>query len=478
MGISVRHTWMAIVAAAGLCTSAAAQSDGYGSDLDEHVAVDVAAAAALDDTAPYDAAFVDESAEFDAPTDNAERIVVTPYVAARAVAAQYDFEDIDDPPITGDVEEILADGPGGASGDRFVVESGNVHDDWVYEDDSSFAWLISSGTWLHRGRWFAQTEATLVNRSTAPKQILTDISFNVPNFGDIFSEAMTTETAGFGYEPGLRVTIGKYLGRDAQNRDRTLEFTFWGLNDWTAQHAVTNSLGNLRTPLDRGIGGFNFATQHEYEYNSELNSFEMNAKTSRRLGRDRMVLKPDGHWERQCDPGRTPTFLAGFRAMTVDEDFLFASVGAPFVDANNMTIERGGRYEIDAQNRLFGVQLGAEMIQQHCNWSFGVRGKLGGYANFVEQHSVVDIDDQFFGSVSRDERASDVQMAMAAELGLVGTYQIRPNLALRCAYDFIYLQGLALAPQQLDFNAAPVPNVRSGSHIYLNGGSIGLEYVW
>ncbi|HEU4766476.1 MAG TPA: hypothetical protein VFS77_03855, partial [Pyrinomonadaceae bacterium] len=109
---------------------------------------------------------------------------------------------------------------------------------------------------------------------------------------------------------------------------------------------------------------------------------------------------------------------------------------------------------------------------------YGVRGKLGGYANFVEQHSVVVINDPVLGDVNRDERASDVQMTLGAELGLVGTYQFRPNIAFRASYDFMYLQGLALGPQQLDFNGAPVPNVRSGSHIFFNGGSVGLEVVW
>jgi hypothetical protein len=191
-----------------------------------------------------------------------------------------------------------------------------------------------------------------------------------------------------------------------------------------------------------------------------------------------MVLKPDGHWERQCDPGKTPTFLAGFRILTIDEDFLFAAqrtglTGAGLPDAD-------GTYEINAQNRLFGVQLGAEMIHQHCHWSWGVRGKIGGYANFVEQTTRVRINDTFTGlsASNRDENASDVQMTLGAELGLVGTYQIRSNMALRCIYDFMYFQGLALAPQQLDFNAAPAPNVRSGSHQFLNGGSIGLEIVW
>lgn len=501
MGIPVRHTWWAIVAAAGLCATAAAQTGDYATDLDDHVAFDVASAAELNA-----ASGVAAPLDLDPPPANLPDGYVMPYVPARNASTQDMREEADDPPIAGDVEIVDSAGPAPTTGAESVVidASGQyVQDDWMYEDDSSFAWLISSGTWLHRGRWFGQAEATLVGRSTAPRQILSDVGlvFNNSLTSIFFSEAMTTESAGFGYEPGLRVTVGKYLGRDPANRDRTLEFSFWGLNAWTSQHAIeavnpSNTLSLLRTPLNRGIGAFNYATRHEYTYESDLNSFEVNAKISRRLGRDRMVLTPDGRWERQCDPGKTPTFLAGFRTILIDEDFSFSgqrpainNLFDPFANTLVNLPAAEGRYDISSQNRLFGIQLGAEMINQHCNWSWGVRGKLGGYANFVEQHSNINIQDtadfdpadgtdDLQSVVRPDVFASDVQLTFGAELGLMGTYQISPNVALRCAYDFIYFQGLALGPQQLDFNFAPTPNVRSGSHMFLNGGSVGLEVVW
>jgi hypothetical protein len=290
---------LAILAAAGLCANAAAQTADAASEVDDHVAIDVAGAADLDD-ATIDSAGL----PLGPPSEGVPDGYARPYVPAHEISTQDIFDDADDPPITGDVEVVdpsagtPAGTPGGTSaGNASVVvdpAGGYMYDDWVYEDDSSFAWLISSGTWLHRGRWFGQAEATLVHRSTAPPQILSDVPliFQSQTF---FSEAMTTESSGFGYEPGLRVTVGKYLGRDSENRDRTLEFTFWGLNDWTSQHAIQavdpNSTTELiRTPLDRGIGAYNFSTSHEYAYESDLNSFEMNAKISRRLGRDLFVL--------------------------------------------------------------------------------------------------------------------------------------------------------------------------------------------
>lgn len=492
MSITVRHTLFSLAAAAGFCASVAAQTP-VDADLPSDAASDVASAAALEAAPPAEGLIPPEATDEPPPSVDAY------YTAGDNSAVQDTNDGIDEPPVAGDIDDKTpAGGKSNAAHDGEAHES-DTHadetivadatgeyagDDWVYEDDNSFAWLISSGTWLHRGRWFSQMEASLVHRSTAPRQILSDIPLNVPNVGTFFSDAMTTESAGFGYEPGLRVTVGKYLGRDGENRDRTLEFTFWGLNEWTSQHAIaavnpSNESSLLRTPLDRGIGAYNFATGHQYAYESNLNSFEVNAKISRRLGRDQMVLTPNGQWERQCAPGKTPTFLGGFRIITIDEEFSFDAQREGLSSITNLP-DASGTYDIDAQNRLFGLQLGAEMIQQHCNWSFGVGGKIGGYANFADQTTTVRISDARVGlsSSNRDESASDVQMALGAELKLLGTYQFRPNVALRCSYDFIYLQGLALAPQQLDFNAAPQPNVRSGAHQFLNGGSVGLEVVW
>jgi hypothetical protein len=504
VSITVRHMLFSLAAIAGMSASAAAQTLGDPNSTGDTAPLDIASAASLEAAPPAE--------DLIAPEDDYSP---PPSVDARFTAqgsesgedsSDVGTETIDQPPVASDIDDrMTTEETTGIGGDGGPVTNQDVYaneaypvdpnaqyvgDDWYHEGDESFAWLISSGTWLHRGHWFSQTEATLINRSTAPRQFLTDIPLVFQ--GQIFfSDAMTTESAGFGYEPGLRVTVGKFLGRDGENRDRTLEFTFWGLNEWTSQHAVVaadpvNILQLFRTPLDRGIGAYNFSTGQQFAYESDLNSFEVNAKIARRLGRDRMVLKPDGHWERQCDPGKTPTFLAGFRTIHITEDFAFTAQRRAITvrnQANTADVAlpaADGRYDIDAENRLFGVQVGAELYNQHCNFSWGVRGKVGGYANFAEQNTTVRVVDSFadvFES-NRDERATDTQLAFGAEVGLVGTYQIRPNLAFRCAYDFMFLQGLALGPEQLDFNTAPTPNVRTGSHYFMNGGSVGLELVW
>ena len=67
---------------------------------------------------------------------------------------------------------------------------------------------------------------------------------------------------------------------------------------------------------------------------------------------------------------------------------------------------------------------------------------------------------------------------MLAEFGLITRYQLRPNLAIRASYDFTWIQGVALAPEQATFNSAAPEVVNVGGSMLLQGGSIGFEWVW
>jgi hypothetical protein len=345
----------------------------------------------------------------------------------------------------------------------------------TYEDeavyDYGFAELLTTGTWLRAGHWFTEAEFVMLHRNTAPRQILTiDV---VPFGNNLFTPIlMSTETAGFGYEPGTRVTIGKFYGRDLDNRDRTLEVTYFGGFDWSAFYAVTAS-GNetLRTAVADDAPGFQDAAAQSYTYESDLNSLEINAKLSSRLPRDRMVMEPDGSWYRECTSSWLPSYIAGVRWINAEEQFTFGAIGA--LPAQQLAL-----YDITTQNDLLGVQLGLELTEQHCRWNWGASAKLGGYVNIVEQHTTYDA---FIGTTTlaaRDELATDATMTIGIDVNLKASYQIRPNLALKVGYEFIWLQGMALAPQQLEFNTAAAPVLRTGNHYFLDGGNIGIEWVW
>jgi hypothetical protein len=356
-------------------------------------------------------------------------------------------------------------------GEESIIVEPSEHD--------ALSWLVSSGTQLHRGHWYFAGDAVLLHRSTAPRQNLTFFG-TVTTGGQVIpiSILMDTETDGFQYEPGMRLTLGRYLGRDNRNRDHLWEFNFLGLFDWESAAAVTATPGSgnfLLLAADGNVEGFNFAQLHEYSYTSDLNSFELNYKLRFRLSRDRLVLSPEGEWQRECTPGWTPSFLGGVRVITVDETFGLGSVGFQPTDGSPPDT---ARYDIRTNNNLVGLQIGAELLEQHCNWSVGVRTKLGGLVNFASQESLLQINVDPPPDFPEFREASDTQLGFLAELGLVASYHFRPNIALRASYDFLYVQGLALGPQQLQFNFADPPDVVSGNHIFYDGASVGLEIVW
>ena len=356
----------------------------------------------------------------------------------------------------------------------------------VYEtsEGDAMSWLVTSGTQLHRGQWYFATDAILWHRSTPPKQTFSVIRAPTA-LGVLNVVGLESEVPGFKYEPGMRITVGRHLGRDNRNRDHSWELSYLGLTNWETAAAVTidrnifpdaflffapNPSGNLTA--------FNFALSHSYAYTSDLNSFELNGKLRFRLGRDRLILNPEGEWQRECNPGWTPSFFGGVRVINVDENFAFVSLGTN-ANGNSAPEQENARYEIKTNNDLVGLQIGAELIEQHCNWSFGVRTKLGGLVNFGGQQSFLQITSvQNPIEFPEFREASDTQLSFLAELGIVASYHFKPNVALRASYDFMFLQGLALAPQQIQMNFAAPPQLNSGNHIFYDGASVGLEIVW
>jgi hypothetical protein len=378
----------------------------------------------------------------------------------------------------------LTDKPAGAGAFTYGQPDGYDHYNGEHYDGDLYdgGWIddcmniASSGEWLQAGRWYANGDFVMMHRAPNQNVILSSLS---DGFNAIHPEYMSTDSDGFGYEPGMRFTIGRFSCRDEKNRDQMLEFTFLGLNSWSAGHTAVAPGGTaLFSPLDGNVPGFSLADRHSYSYKSDLKSSEINLRLRSRLGRDQLVLQPDGNWQRQSTDGKLWSFLGGLRLISVNESFLFESSGG--VNAG-LTVNEG-RYDLDVSNDAFGVQCGLEWYEQHSNWSFGARGKLGGLVNFADQRSIISAltttATPLTTTLNSDGTASDEQLMFMAELSIVGTYQLRSNIALRVSYDFMYLQGLALAPEQLSFNTTDQTRINTGSYGFYDSASFGFEFVW
>lgn len=282
--------------------------------------------------------------------------------------------------------------------------------------------------------WFARAEAAYFQRKTDPLQI-----------------APGTPRDEFDYELGGRITVGRYF-----DCVRGWEASYLGVLNY--EQGLTRvdptGAGALPTPFTDapdGLGAaalFGGAVQQQLFYDSRLQSFEAN-------------LVENG-WDLM-------TVLLGFRYVDLEEQFRFGAL-AP----NGATAV----LDIDTENHLFGVQAGGD-LRYPVRWGglVGTKLKLGGLVNPADTRLFVASTPT--GALI-DNTADDIGVSFLVEAGTFYQVNILPRVAARVGYEFWYLWGLALAPDQTDFVLGPA----SGSEmdvkgdLYFHGATAGVEARW
>lgn len=263
------------------------------------------------------------------------------------------------------------------------------------------------------------------------------------DLGTTLSQAFALDD--FDWELGGRITIGRqYDCLDGW------EFTYMGPYefDTSDQRIAGGTLQSRLIPaggfVAADLSAFNNATFHRQEYESKLNSFELNRKW---WGWDVMSLS------------------LGLRYMQIDEDFTFTS--------RNVLAEEGALV-VDTDNALIGGQIGLEMLNPRTRrLSFGVRTKLGLFANISELGSGVFNAGTTLVAHTDDE----ISFAFAPEVGVFTQYQLTPRIALRTGYEVLYIYGLALASDQELRVVHPGmnDNIDDAGDLLYHGGSVGVE---
>ena len=113
-----------------------------------------------------------------------------------------------------------------------------------YPWDGQPAPIESSGTWLNRGVWYAEVRRcrslphlAAAGRLVGGRRCRTSIIPNIPRPSGIqltTNRAIFLQAAQPGEDAGVRATLGRFLFRDDQNRDHTLEFTAWAAGNWVS----------------------------------------------------------------------------------------------------------------------------------------------------------------------------------------------------------------------------------------------------
>lgn len=218
------------------------------------------------------------------------------------------------------------------------------------------------------------------------------------------------------------------------------EAAYFGI-DWDTRVSLVGA-GNLNTVT--GTNDFTQANSVVVDYQSDLDSYELN------------------RWVQASD---SLAWMIGGRVVTLDETLALTSSAGMNV----------GMFGIRTENELYGMQIGYRYARCLAgNFDLFSTGKAGIYYNNAERY--VEFTDS--NETLRDANGNDNQPAFCGEVDFGARYHVTPCFSLRGGYQLIWIDGVALASEQLRQSAAslnPVPAVDRGT-LFAHGFFAGGEY--
>jgi hypothetical protein len=296
--------------------------------------------------------------------------------------------------------------------------------------------------------------------------------------GDTVTSVLGTQSLHFGFQGGARTLVGRTLGRC-----HAMEVSYFAVTDWDEIAAVrddtefiedkdretgveTTFPASLFSPFsdfgDPAIAGLDYNHLAYISYESSLDNLEWNLR--------RWIL---------MDPHRlTASVLVGGRYMNINEGFRYhteSAVPDPLGAVNTATT--------NTKNSLIGAQIGA-MFEFHVDpcWWVDCEVKGAVFNNDVRQTTVYAHDGVRAYQGRHVGRCEDDITAWALDLRLNATVLITPRLAVIGGYQALWLDGLALASENMSQNvdvlvSGPATLVEDGKVLY-HGPHLGLTWSW
>lgn len=294
-------------------------------------------------------------------------------------------------------------------------------------------------------RWFdfAVDYMSLRRDNTGRNQVFTSLGTPAP--GAAPNIVLQTNDLDFpNNRPGFRFQGALQVGPA-----NAVEFTYFGQFSYTSAASVTDLNNNLfsvftdfgRTPLG-GLPEFDQTAFQQIRYNSAFDSFEV-------MWRQRWMApncRYQGSWAIGC------------RHFILDEKFRYSTssnlngqiVGNGFLPLTTQT-------DIDTTNNLTGLQLGTDLwICLLPGLRAGGELQAGVYGNHAGVNTTAG-SNALPGTIFR-ERLVTNDVAFIGQANLQTTYRINYQWTARAGYHFLYVDGVALAPE--NFNTVP-PNINN-----------------
>ncbi len=279
-------------------------------------------------------------------------------------------------------------------------------------------------------RWTFTADILALQRSTTRSQAL----FQNASGGD----DLNSKYLNFPAEAGFQVAAIRHgdCGWD-------VEVGYFQIDGWEARAAGT---GATFLVTDANLSNLSI-TDPQARYTSEFHIGEIN------------VRRQTWDWL---------TLLAGFRMGEYNERYSAFGIDAFTPDTLSM-------YS-NTFNHLYGFQIGADAEVFNLGGPLRVNAlcKAGIYGNWASQTINQTIPPSQIDQTLSSDRC---HTAFMGEAGLVATYQVTCHLAVRASYQAVWLEGVALAPEQIgatDFLGGTA-NIDTAGGVFYHGGGLGLE---
>lgn len=108
----------------------------------------------------------------------------------------------------------------------------------------------------------------------------------------------------------------------------------------------------------------------------------------------------------------------------------------------------------------------------------GYPRRIGPYINFSDQASTINSGVANAPTFSRRLAAAKHEASLIGEVGFFASYKFRPNLVGHVGYDFMWVSGMTLAAEQLQFNPNTLNQINTNGSIFYHGLSLNMEWLW
>jgi len=279
---------------------------------------------------------------------------------------------------------------------------------------------------------------------------------------------ITTGEPQFAVQPGLRLFRGA-----VNDCGRGWEIGYLGVWNMFADLEEGGRANiNGGDPLSFLVDGFDGRSLARASYLSTLNTAEANLLwRSCHRGFSRHSAYP---WER-CGNYRRGTFdwLAGFRWAGLDEAASLQLSGGAFPGPSS--------YNVRSSTNLFGGQIGGRGRMEWDRWAIDGWAKAALAGTAMSQSA-----DPIASVYVPDPPIRPARSATEGGVGFIGdinvnlSYRLNDTWRLRTGYNFLWLTGVALAPNQFDFNDSSTAGtaLNGGAGVFLHGANLGLEAAW